>query len=191
MKNTIAKRLAAATVLSLTCTLAWPADPGGGILRDEAAPDADANVLLAEAKLFDSIRKGVALSLAECDLQSQPCDPAVNREELKQVMDKLDNRINLLAARHDQTGEKSLEDVLLTYANVRDDYKQFMEKLDKVAPAQPEDTGENVFDLFGTAQGGTPKLPDAYNVFEDADQPIKDDDTQPGNAPDATQPQQQ
>lgn len=162
----------------------WAAEGDSAILRDDAAPQADSTVLLAEAHLFDTIRKGVALSLAECELQAQgACEPTVNREELQQVMDKLDNRINLLAARHDQTGEKSLEEVLLTYANVRDDYKKFMDKLDEISPAKPEDTGENVFDLFGNAPTSATQLPGSYSVFEDADQPIRDDDAQPQNAP--------
>ena len=101
----------------------------GNILAEDEASDADATRLINEASVFESIRMGIALSMAQCEGLAD-CYPAVNEEELKQLIQALDNRIDNLTLRQEEVEDpEGFDEILAIYVNERDNYADFMEKL--------------------------------------------------------------
>jgi hypothetical protein len=101
----------------------------GNILANDEANKADATTLANEASVFESIRMGIALSMAQCEGQAG-CSPAVNEEELKQLIQALDTRIDNLTLRQEEVEDpEGFDEVLAIYVNERDNYAHFMEKL--------------------------------------------------------------
>lgn len=135
-----------------------------GILDDKDAERAEAGTLQAEAQLFEVIRQGIAVTIAQCE-GTPGCVPTVSREELNRIVGKLETRLDVLTARHSQSGDAALEPVLLAYVEARDGYNQFLEKLASVLP--PEDEFGQPVDLGD--------LPDEFDVFADADAGLTDD----------------
>ncbi|MBI2993242.1 MAG: hypothetical protein HYY48_03595 [Gammaproteobacteria bacterium] len=148
--------------------LAFPvpgsAQTGGGteILADKALDKADIATLQAETELLETIRKGMALSIALCE-PDQPCAPPVNRDELQRIIAKVAQRIDILSARHSQTNDAALEPVMLGYVDVRDNFTKVLDQLVTLVPEEsaPEGAGGAV---------------DFADVFEDADQVLGDDE---------------
>jgi hypothetical protein len=101
----------------------------GNILAEDEANDADAATLVNEAGVFESIRMGIALSMAQCE-GLPDCSPAVNEEELKQLIQALDTRIDNLTLRQEEVEDpEGFDEILAIYVNERDNYAHFMEKL--------------------------------------------------------------
>lgn len=138
----------------------------GEILKDDIAPAADAVVLMAEANLFDTIGKGIALSIAQCE-GIDNCTPAVNRNELEIIISTLDTRISSLSERHEETGETELEAILIAYANARESYVQYIDKLATFSVA--EDLTEPV-DVFADDEESVSD--EAFDVFRDLDEEL-------------------
>jgi TolA-binding protein len=146
----------------------------GEILDNQVATDADIPTLRAEEQLFESIRKGIVLTITECEHQDS-CAPNVNREELQQLVEKLNARITSLALRHSETGEKELEDILLTYADMRDGYKEMIDKLANLSVTKEGETKpgteEDVFSDAGEDSAGAENKEELYNdLFKDIDE---------------------
>jgi hypothetical protein len=139
--------LTSGLLLTLT-TISVYADKGE-ILADDVAAGADVSVLKTEAELFEQIKKGVLLSLAECD-HKQSCSPNVNSDEVQRILFKLDSRINSLTTRYTKTREQGLDKVLLTYADARKGYAVALDKLDTLS-----DQYEDQFMKTGGAPAGT------------------------------------
>lgn len=137
------------------------------ILEDQDAGTAPAATLEAEAQLFETIRQGIALSLAQCEINPR-CNATVNREELRRIVGKLETRLDALTARHSESGDPALEPVLLAYVETRDGYNKFLEQADAILP--PERDREQV-DL------GT--LPEEFSIFSDAEAALVDDESEP------------
>ena len=161
--------LSAFPVLVLAWPLAFAApafaqtDAGPSIITDKELDKADVATLQAEADLLETIRKGIALTLALCE-SGKPCTPSVNRDELHRIIDKVGKRIDVLTARHSETNDAALEPVMLAYVDVRDNYTKVLDELSKLVPQEQEDA----------AGGGLPaKLSD---IFKDADQALGDDE---------------
>ncbi|MBF8270288.1 MAG: hypothetical protein HW386_1997 [Gammaproteobacteria bacterium] len=147
----------------------------GEILPDDIAENAEVSVLEAEANVFNTIKKGIALSLAMCEGVEQ-CAPTVNRVELEQIITTLDARIGNLGQRYEQSGDTALEGLLVAYADARDGYTQYLEKLATIVVEEPEEPA-NLFgsDFFGGA--GTAQDPDReFAIFNDVDQELQDDE---------------
>jgi hypothetical protein len=144
----------------------------GEVLPDDIAQNADASVLEAEANLFNIIKKGVALSLALCEGDEQ-CIPSVNRAELEQIISTLDARIDNLGQRYESSGDATLEGVLVAYADARDSYTQYLEKLSTMVVEEPEET----VDLFGSGDffGGATDMGREFEIFNDVDEDLTDD----------------
>lgn len=165
----------------------------GEILSNDVAQGADVSALKAEANSFNTIKKGVALSLAMCD-GIDLCKPNVNRDELQEIISTLDERIGSIGQRYEETGNKDLEGVLLAYANAKDDYARYLDKLNTIVPEESNAT-EDLFgqsDLFG-GFGGPAAGSSPFDIFEDAGEEIKDDSEVPADdsgAPAGGQPQQ-
>ena len=147
----------------------------GKILPDKAVQGADASALQAEANSFNTMKKGVALSLAMCEGIKQ-CKPDVNRDELEKIISMLDERIGSVGQRYEQTGNKDLEGVLLTYHDAKESYSKYLDKLNIIVPEEKSST-EDLFgqgDLFGAPAASNP-----YSIFNDSNQEIKDDTEAP------------
>lgn len=136
-----------------------------GILDDRDAGNAAPQSLQAEARLFEDIRQGIALSIAQCELSPANCTPTVSREEVRRIVEKLEGRLDALTSRHSESGDAELEPVLLAYVETRDGYTQFLNKLDTLLPPEGE-SGEPV-DLG--------QLPEEFAIFADADAELIDD----------------
>jgi hypothetical protein len=144
----------------------------GEILPDDIAQSADASVLEAEANLFNIIKNGVALSIALCEGVEQ-CTPSVNRAELEQIISTLDARIDNLGQRYEASGDATLEGVLVAYADARDSYTQYLEKLSTMVVEEPEEA----VDLFGSGDffGGAADMSREFEIFNDVDENLTDD----------------
>ena len=167
-----------AAALSSTPVLAQEAK---GILDDRDAVAAEPGALQAEAQLFETIRQGIALSIAECELTPK-CKPTVNREELRRIVGKLETRLDALTSRHSESGDAALEPVMLAYVGARDGYTEFLTKLDAILPPELDESGTGVLEDAGS-------LPPEFAVFADADAELTDDSSEVP-ADDASAPSQ-
>ena len=117
----------------------------GDILKDDAVAKADDSVLAAEAGVFDTLREGIAVSVARCEAEN--CTPDVSKDELELLIKKLNDRISVLTSRYQESGDKQLENILLSYATSRDSYNGFLSKLkEDTSPAagKKEEEGQNI-----------------------------------------------
>lgn len=148
-----------------------------GILSEDAAPEADVARLEQEAALFETIRQGVALALAQCELTSaETCTLTVSRDELERLLETLNQRITQLAERHAESGEATLEPVLVAYADARDGYSRVLEKLATVSPPGAAVGGSEGPAAGEVAEKAGTTLPEAYEVFKDVDEAFTDED---------------
>lgn len=99
----------------------------GDILKDDSVASADAAALAAEAGVFDTLREGIAIEVARC--AAEQCVPDVSRDELELLIKKLNNRISVISGRYQESGDKQLESILLSYATSRDSYNGFLDTL--------------------------------------------------------------
>lgn len=154
--------------LILCCTFAsTTAVPAtGNILPDDAFAEADVSSLKAEARLFDRIKDGVMLTLAECEL-ADTCNPSVGRREVEWIIETIDIRITTLVDRYSETNNQELEEALLIYSDARDGYAGALEQLQALSgPDDEEDTmGED--DFVDDMESG-----DFSDLFEDADEDL-------------------
>ena len=132
------KRFLYLLLLFLAATGAGAANLGD-ILSDDSVADADISALEAEAMVFDTVSNGIAITVARCAVEA--CVPDVSRDELQLLIEKLNNRISVLSGRYQESGDKKLETVLLSYASSRDSYTGFLDGLEAVSPPVEEDTG--------------------------------------------------
>ncbi len=157
-------------LLLLQVTGGVGAAPQGEILSDEIAPSADTSVLMAEANLFETIRKGIALAIAQCE-GIDICVPDANRVEVERIIGTLDTRISSLSQRHEDTGDVELEAILIAYADARDGYSKFVEKLGTISTEDEEaglgdDFGD---DFLGEDVGEAAGVDEQFEVFRDFD----------------------
>ena len=145
-----------------------------GILDDRDADAAEPGTLQSEAQLFETIRQGIALSIAECELTPK-CKPTVNREELRRIVGKIETRLDALTSRHSKSGDTALEPVMLAYVGTRDGYTEFLSKLDAILPPEADDTSTRALEDAGD-------LPPEFSVFADADAELADDESAPADA---------
>ncbi len=117
------------TVFCLSSGQSWAVTEPGNILADDEANNADATTLVNEASVFESIRMGIALSMAQCE-GLELCSPSVNEDELKQLIQTLDSRIDNLTLRQEEVEDpEGFDEILAIYVNERDNYAHIMEKL--------------------------------------------------------------
>ena len=147
------------------------------ILNDDEAGSADIASLTTESALFETLQKGIALSLAQCEFDAV-CAPNVRRQGLQRIVDVLGVRISSIGVRYEETGEAELEQILISYVDSRDVYSGFIEKLGTIAPEldAEEDAGLEEEDIFANQFGRLPNIRQLYSVFEDVDEEILDDE---------------
>ena len=150
------------------------------ILNADYAAGADVLILKNEIDIFSTIQEGIKLSIAECELFDS-CSANVNMEELNQIINTINTRINTLSLRYTDSEETALVDVLIAYVDIRDEYNNLLEKISDM----PEfETTDSVVDFeFEDYLSNTPtpanpnnELSEEYReLFEDADEALLDD----------------
>ncbi len=123
IRRNILKILAALLLPYPLCLSAAKSD----ILADTEIQEATPTTLEAEANLFKSIGMSLAMSLAQCE-RNTDCNVGVSETELERLLAVLNDRINGLVLRL-ESGDSEIESALLKYATQRDTYLQYQQKL--------------------------------------------------------------
>jgi len=149
---------------------------GEWYLSSEDAQTADTTTLLAEVAVFKSIRAGISLSVAQCEL-TQACEPAASDVELKQLIAALDERIGGLSQRQQGSDDGAgLEDVLIAYVDELDGFKGFLDKIGSASQSVVENIDES--ELFGDEAAGETESTEADaaeqfgDMFADEDEEL-------------------
>lgn len=145
------------------------------ILSDDEVSSADIESLKTESVLFETLQKGIALSLSECEQMA--CTPSVRKPELQRLVDALGIRISSLGVRYQESQEPELENILISYVDSQEVYSKFIEKLGTIAPElDVEDSGlAEEEDIFADQFGSLPNIMQQYSIFEDIDDEIEDE----------------
>ena len=161
------------------------------LLEDDALQSAEVQKLSQEIDMLNTIQRGIKLSVAECEL-SETCSTIVSRAELDQIISMLDARVDSLSLRYSETTDTALEGVLVAYADMRDGYKQILDKIaampqfatQEAAAADGLETDE--FFTAGAAGSGSVSA-ELMQLFSDADDELVDDITDDSEQPDTEQ----
>jgi len=156
------------------------------ILEEQALDSADSAKFQQEIEIFTTIKDGITLSVAECELV-ESCTVNVNRGEVEQLITVIDTRVNALSLRYTESADPGLESVLVAYADTRDSYKSLLDKMNSMPQfAQQQDTASDLEtdDFFTSAGGRAGSVPnELMQLFQDADEELVDDDME--NTPEA------
>ncbi|MCG8324719.1 MAG: hypothetical protein MI673_04315 [Thiotrichales bacterium] len=160
------------------------------ILADDEAAQAATSALQDEAKLFSTIRMGIALSMAQCQGR-ELCTPTVNAAEVRQLLDTLDTRIEDLTLKQESVEDpEAFQEVLALYVGERDNLSHVLQQLGTVEQAI-EDVGveagvetfeeptfeETLTDDSVTGEPAEAAIADEdLEFFEDADLELEDDE---------------
>jgi hypothetical protein len=151
----------------------------GQILEEQVLDSADSAKFQQEIDIFTTIKDGIALSVAECELV-ETCAVNVNRGEVEQLITVIDTRVNALSLRYTESADPGLESVLVAYADTRDSYKALLDKMNSMPQfAQQQDVASDleVDDFFTAAGGRAGSVPnELMQLFQDADEELVDDD---------------
>ncbi len=149
------------------------------ILNEDYAAGADVLILKNEIGIFSTIQQGVELSVVECEL-FDACSASVNPEELNQLISTIDTRINALSVRYTESPDADLEEVLVSYVDIRDGYNSILDKINTMPQFEVEQVVEDGFgfdDFFGFGAAASEVDPEIQQLFEDYDSgDIEDDD---------------
>ncbi len=148
------------------------------ILNADYASGADVLILNNEINIFTTIQEGIRLSIVECEL-FDTCSASVNTEELNQIISTINNRINSLSIRYSDSGEIALEDVLIGYVDIRDQYNELLEKISDMPQFEVEESVvefefEDYISSPSTSQSNEVSN-EMMDLFEDADDELLDD----------------
>ena len=102
------------------------------ILTNEEVEQADLSLLVDEAKVFQSIGMGIALSLAQCE-GIDLCSLTVEESEIRELLKALESRIGSLILKQEEAEDPAgIDNVLTAYINERDSYNAHLEKLQSI-----------------------------------------------------------
>ncbi|NNE37507.1 MAG: hypothetical protein HKN08_04315 [Gammaproteobacteria bacterium] len=151
------------------------------ILNEDYAAGADVLILKNEIGIFSTIQQGVELSVVECELFADICSADVNPSELDQLITTIDSRINALSIRYTESPNADLEEVLVSYVDIRDGYNSILDKINTMPQFEVEEVVEDEFgfdDFFGFgAEAASEVDPEIQQLFEDYDSgELLDDD---------------
>ncbi len=162
------------------------------ILADDEAAQAATTILQSEARLFSSIRMGIALSMAQCEGR-ELCSPNVNSEEVQRLLQTLDTRIEDLTLKQESVEDpEAFQEVLSLYVEERDNYSSVLEKLgpieddidavgieEEVVDFENAELEETLSedDLFTDEAADTAITDDTLEFFEDSDEELLDDES--------------
>jgi len=133
--------------------------------------DADVTTLLEDTKVFNTIGMGIALSIAECT-GKDICEPTVDEDEIGQLIEALDQRIEGVVSRQ-QNSDEELTNVITAYVDTKEKYADYLQRLSEIA--RPEITQEEFVeeDLFSSEDALTE---DEYSAFDDFEEDLEDDE---------------
>ena len=132
--------------------------------------DADITTLLEDTKVFNTIGMGIALSIAEC-AGKDICEPTVDEDEIGQLIEALDQRIEGVVTRQ-QNSEEELTNVITAYADTKEKYTDYLQRLGKIVrPEIPQEEFAEE-DLF-SSEGALTE--DEYSAFDDFEEDLEDD----------------
>lgn len=133
--------------------------------------NADMSTLLDDTKVFNTIGMGIALSIALCD-GKEICDPTVDENEIGQLIETLDKRIEGVVTRQ-QNSEEELTNIITAYVDTKEKYTDYMDRLSKItkSPVIEEDLGDE--DIFADDEAMTE---DEYSAFSDLEDDLEDDE---------------
>ena len=144
------------------------------VLDIDEITNSDINALVEDTKVFDTIGLGIALSIAQCDGRDI-CDPTVDENEIGQLIEALDRRIEGVVSRQ-QDNEEDMSNIITAYVDTKEKYTDYMERLSKITkspvtePAEDEFAGE---DIFADEEAMTE---DEYSAFDDFEDSLEDDE---------------
>ena len=103
------------------------------ILDKEQADNADLSLLENETILFQSIGMGIALSFAQCE-GVDLCSLNVEESEIETLINTLDERIDSLVLKQEETEDPvSFDKVLTAYINERESYTAYLDQLKSIS----------------------------------------------------------
>ena len=144
----------------------------GQILNDEYAAGADVLILKNEIDIFSTIQSGVTLSVVECELV-ETCSASVKIDEVDQLITTIESRINSLSTRYTESGDAALEEVLVSYVDIRDGYNELLEKMNTMPQFEVEEEVTDEFgfdDFFGFGPATNAVSDEIQQLFQDYDE---------------------
>ncbi len=144
------------------------------VLDKDKITNADINTLVEDTKVFNIIGMGIALSIAQCD-GKDICDPTVDENEIGQLIEALDSRIESVVSRQ-QDSEEDLNNIIIAYVDTKEKYTDYMERLSKITRSPVIEPAEDEFaeeDIFADEDAMTE---DEYSAFSDFDDSLADDE---------------
>jgi hypothetical protein len=135
--------------------------------------NADISTLLEDTKTFNTIGMGIALSIAECH-GKDICEPNVDEDEIGQLIETLDQRIEGVVSRQ-QNNEEELTPVITAYVDTKEKYADYLAKLSEISKPEPEVPQEEFVeeDIFTDEDALTE---DEYSAFDDFEEDLEDDE---------------
>ncbi len=144
------------------------------VLNTDEVTNADINTLVEDTKVFNIIGMGIALSIAQCD-GKDICDPTVDENEIGQLIEALDRRIEGVVSRQ-QDSEEDLSSIITAYVDTKENYTDYIERLNQITRSPVIEPAEDEFaeeDIFADEEAMTE---DEYSAFDDFDDSLEDDE---------------
>ena len=177
MMNNIRKYLCIIT-MQLAIAYSAPVLAAVDVLDTDGINSADVNTLVEDTKVFNIIGMGIALSIAQCD-GKDVCDPAVDENEIGQLIEALDRRIEGVVSRQ-QDSEEDLSNIITAYVDTRENYNAYIERLNKITRSAKPELPEEEFveeDVFTDESALTEDEFSAFDdAFDDLDDSLEDDE---------------
>ena len=141
------------------------------VLDIDEITSSDINTLVEDTRVFNTIGLGIALSIAQCEGRDI-CDPTVDENEIGQLIEALDRRIEGVVSRQ-QDNEEDMSNIITAYVDTREKYTDYLQRLGKIArPEIPQEEFAEE-DLFSSEDALTE---DEYSAFDDFEEDLEDDE---------------
>ncbi len=144
------------------------------VLDINEVSNAEITTLLDDAKMFDTIGMGIALSIALCD-GKDGCEPTVNESEISQLIEALERRIEGVVSRQ-QNSEEDLTSIITAYVDTKEKYTDYLDRLSKISKSpEAELVQEEIADedIFADEEALTE---DEFSAFDDSADDLVDDE---------------
>ncbi len=169
MMNNIRKYLCIITMQLAIVTSVPVLSAAIDVLDKDEVTNSDINTLTEDTKVFNVIGMGIALSIAQCD-GKDICDPTVDKNEIGQLIEALDRRIEGVVSRQ-QDSEEDLSNIITAYVDIKENYTDYIERLNQITRSPVIEPAED--DIFADEDAMTE---DEYSAFSDFDDSLADDE---------------
>ena len=141
------------------------------VLDIDEISSSDINTLVEDTRVFNTIGLGIALSIAQCEGRDI-CDATVDENEIVQLIETLDRRIEGVVTRQ-QNSDEELTPVITAYVDTKEKYSDYLQRLSKIArPEIPQEEFAEE-DLFSSEDALTE---DEYSALDDFEEDLEDDE---------------